>query len=793
MKKIFTLFCIALLSTLSFGQITATSGGPDSYGYSFLTSANGSGPAYSWIDITSTGTNITSGLGDDNYVGPFNVGFSFPYYWTNTTSFYIGSNGYITFQNPYTISSSTNPAFPSMPTTGGADNFIAPLLADLIFGASGSSAQVYYYSNNIDTLIVSFINVPFWNSGTSFAGSNTFQVIMCAADSSITFQYQNQSGSWDAAYNGDPGANSIGIESIGSLSGLTVAQAELPTNNFAIRFDLNVNSSFSLTDLSANWNDNSKNGGFFLSQQYPHGITAGISNDGTTDVTTAFSVSSTVVEESSSNNATIYNTSVSSLNAGQSVTVAHSPALLLQNFNCGGSCNSGTYTINTSIGYTDNNSLNDNITTEMVVLDESNITSVEYTYVDGTSEAAFGFEGGAVYIEPAYYPADLNEVMFQMISAAGPTTGFIAEVFDDNGANGAPGTLLFVQNVSSGSVIYNTAPGNGNWHAVPLSTPITVDSGGIYISWRVQTAGTLDLNLAEDQTAPFSNRNYEVLSGSFGDYRSNDLADLMIKGNFDMNAGGCIQNFYESDQLCSGDSIIFGSQVIKNAGVYYHSYSLSNCDSFVELTVSMLPSTTTNVMDYMCTGGTYIFNTDTLTGPGVYNTNFDNAASNGCDSIVNLTLITVSVDATVTQNGSTLSAQTAGATFQWFDCNTNQDVPGATSASFTASVTGTYGVRVTKNGCTVTSACTSVTGTGGTGIGEIQKLISVHPNPANSYLIISSQNLLGEKIILMNALGETVKEQLIDSQKVTVALEDIEEGMYWLRAGSTITKVIVLH
>ncbi|MEO0102427.1 MAG: hypothetical protein ABIK81_01850, partial [candidate division WOR-3 bacterium] len=57
-------------------------GGPDAYGYRWIdsdTTAPGA-PVYNWIDITGIGDTIR-GLADDNVLGPFPIGFDFPYYW----------------------------------------------------------------------------------------------------------------------------------------------------------------------------------------------------------------------------------------------------------------------------------------------------------------------------------------------------------------------------------------------------------------------------------------------------------------------------------------------------------------------------------------------------------------------------------------------------------------------------------------------------------------------------------------------------------------------------------------
>ena len=149
-------------------------GGPDAYGYKWADS-NEDTLDYSWIDITTIGTQVT-GLGDDNYVGPFNIGFPFMYYWYDVSQVYIGSNGYLKIPPPANIAS-TFPA--SIPLTAAPNDFMALYTMDLIFGVSGTC---YYYTNFVDQFIVSFIGVPCWSTG----GSHTFQAILDGNDNTIT-------------------------------------------------------------------------------------------------------------------------------------------------------------------------------------------------------------------------------------------------------------------------------------------------------------------------------------------------------------------------------------------------------------------------------------------------------------------------------------------------------------------------------------------------------------------------------------------------------------------------------
>jgi hypothetical protein len=157
-----------------------TSWGPDAFGYIAKDSNEPGGPPVTWIDISGVGTAVT-GLGDDNIVGPFNVGFPFRYYWYDVTSFHIGSNGYLRFSGTGQLSS----PFTNIPNPTQPNDIVCFYGADFDPEPPGGGT-VYYWSNNTDTLIVSFVGVPAWNT-PSPQGSFDFQVILSMVDTSITF------------------------------------------------------------------------------------------------------------------------------------------------------------------------------------------------------------------------------------------------------------------------------------------------------------------------------------------------------------------------------------------------------------------------------------------------------------------------------------------------------------------------------------------------------------------------------------------------------------------------------
>ena len=95
MKQLFTLFFSVLVSVSAF----AGQGGPDTWGYTWKDSNEPGGPVYSWIDIVSEGGTEVKLLADDNSRGPFPMNFDFTYYWYDVNQFWVGSNGYLLFQN----------------------------------------------------------------------------------------------------------------------------------------------------------------------------------------------------------------------------------------------------------------------------------------------------------------------------------------------------------------------------------------------------------------------------------------------------------------------------------------------------------------------------------------------------------------------------------------------------------------------------------------------------------------------------------------------------------------------
>lgn len=295
-------------------------------------------------------------------------------------------------------------------------------------------------------------------------------------------------------------------------------------------------------------------------------------------------------------------------------------------------------------------------------------------------------------------------------------------------------------------------------------------------------------------TFPSSAQNISIIwakgnSSSFGQHSSSNRGSSVLSLQ---NMCNFPTTVLPDAQVCAGDSVqIFGNWE-SQAGVYNTTLTSSiGCDSVVEQTLvvnssitNTLPSITLCNGDsvqifgsYVSTAGNYV---DTL------------SAAAGCDSIVDITVSTETVMATVTQNGTTLDASATNATsYDWFDCATGVST-GANTPIFTATANGSYAVIVTGKECTDTSDCYDVTGIG---IAESNPLENtIYPVPFNTVLHISELNE-GETITIYNTAGVAIYSKVADRDEEVLNTSEWPAGLYTVRVSSEntsprITKII---
>jgi hypothetical protein len=265
-------------------------------------------------------------------------------------------------------------------------------------------------------------------------------------------------------------------------------------------------------------------------------------------------------------------------------------------------------------------------------------------------------------------------------------------------------------------------------------------------------------------TAGGTNTSVNTLTDFTSNYNGtlNNFALTGTTSNW-LASGAVINQVNVSTTLNATDVITACDSYIWRDGITYTSsnntatftvVSPLGCDSLITLDLTINNSTSSTDIQTGCNSYTWI--------NGVTYTASNNTAkhiltnSAGCDSIISLDLTLNTVDVSVTVTDPVITANESGATYKWLDCNNNfAVVPGATSQVFTATANGVYAVEVTKNGCTDTSMCVTISTVG---IKEKDRsgIVSVFPNPNQGVVYIRLGGLKDVSIKAYSIYGRLI-------------------------------------
>ena len=193
----------------------------DAFGYYWTDSEKPMGPEYNWVDITEIVEPVDfPGYPGYSNTGPIDLGFEFSFYGNTFSSVCICSEGWVSF----TDGESRSPTNLPIPSPDPPNNLLAVFWENL----NPTDENVFFYTNNADTAIISYVNVE----DIYGRGEFTFQILFLE-NNVVVYQYQSMGpeGPVDDA--------TIGIENGDGTIGLQVCYDELFTyGERAVRFDL---------------------------------------------------------------------------------------------------------------------------------------------------------------------------------------------------------------------------------------------------------------------------------------------------------------------------------------------------------------------------------------------------------------------------------------------------------------------------------------------------------------------------------------------------------------------------
>ena len=442
----------------------------------------------------------------------------------------VGSNGWLSFENPTNLGS----CFQSMPTASNTPNStLAPFMSDLSFTSSYATlpniGEVWCWSNNQDSFVVSYLDVPWWNtdnSGTTppdWIGANSFQIILDATDSSITYQYLSLSSNDLPTY---PCQNDliIGMEDPLGTNGLQLYQETFPPDSFAIEFIYPKEDTFEVVDagLVSNLNPRSRGQIFFTENDIS--LNSTLANLGNTPFQSDLIVQHKVLSQQFQLQWQKTDT-VMPIPVGEDSTFAFVVPM--------GLANPGQYYFESSLfNSEDVNDNNDEISAELLLIEDGQEYH-ELCFCTGFNPDAVlawpvsfaGKYGGAVFYEPPFTAGTTIDTVEAWIEGNDglPQTPLLADfqieiLLPDS--NGLPGTVLASKQVSRFDAIED------NWNKIGFDPPVPVDSGGFFVAWLQLGNG---IGLGAETIGPKSRQSFEVVADDWGPYRFRNGQDLLLR------------------------------------------------------------------------------------------------------------------------------------------------------------------------------------------------------------------------------------------------------------------------
>ena len=357
-------------------------------------------------------------------------------------------------------------------------------------------------------------------------------------------------------------------------------------------------------------------------------------------------------------------------------------------------------------------------------------------------------------------------------------------------------------------------------------------TSGVNDSLAFSNSGTYDLNLVA-YTHGFSfvldSANIVLINVSSAvniNLTSCNIADTgTVVQNF-TNAIGCDSIITTITTLLLGDSVLInqGSCNAADTGIVIQSLNnVLGCDSIVTTITTLLPSDNIQINQGSCNPqnvGTVIQNltnaygcdstvitytsllpTDSVTVTDVSCVANDIGTTvlvlsngSGCDSVITTITTLDQIQGSISQVSNVLTAQPAGITYQWLDCDSNfAFIVGETQQAFTATSNGNYAVLLRDDACSDTVNCIQVTGLS---IGDMDagRELNMYPNPTSQTIIIELDQVIDiSEFSIFNMIGENVTSHILIKNlgglKMQMDFNNVASGVYLIRTKSTVNKV----
>jgi hypothetical protein len=253
---------------------------------------------------------------------------------------------------------------------------------------------------------------------------------------------------------------------------------------------------------------------------------------------------------------------------------------------------------------------------------------------------------------------------------------------------------------------------------------------------------------------------------------------------------GCQGSEYyinENINLCDGEEFMGYS----SSGSYnFNLLTQTGCDSIINVNLVTNNSSSASISPVSC-NEYFSPSNKKLTESGIYYDTIPNYV--GCDSIIEIDLTIINVDTSIEQSGTTLISNAVDAKYQWLDCDNNLlQIIGATNKSYSPVINGDYAVEINQNGCIDTSSCYEILGL--TIIeNNFGSSLKIYPNPTNDNIKIELNKTYNDITIrLESPTGQTILVKKYSQVESIEYFIEEKPGLYILEIYSNDSKQAII-
>ena len=234
-------------------------------------------------------------------------------------------------------------------------------------------------------------------------------------------------------------------------------------------------------------------------------------------------------------------------------------------------------------------------------------------------------------------------------------------------------------------------------------------------------------------------------------------------------------NFTQNLTICSGDTLHIGSSSYYSPGLYYNVFTTSQgCDSIIYTNLAVQPINTNSQTITLCHGDSVIIGSNIYNNPGIY---VDTITSDGaCDSIITTSIESSFINGIIINNNNQLEVNVISGVIENYIWST-----GDTSSTTSLLSNGIYWCVISDiNGCISDTLFYNYFVN--SNFNE-NNLLSIYPNPTSGEINVSFYNYNQSNLKIINLLGEVIYRQNISeygNQLLTIDLSEFSNGIYIL-------------